>query len=429
MNIASFFNPRSILLVGSSKAKETGMMVTPEIFRRVGINLRGFSGKLFVCDTGEKGEFPPCDLAVVTLPPDKILEILPKLKTRCLLILSGGFNSEQRKKLKAFASRYRILGPNSVCGLLNTQNSLNTTFEGEMKMRPGRISVVSQSGGIGVTMLDYMISNSAGISKFAWIGDAVDVNECDLLEYLAADRQTKVILMYLESIRDPRRFMAVARRSVKPVIILKAGISEASKERALTHTDSLSTDAEIYSAAFRQTGAMEVESVRELFNCGQLFERYERRTMNRIAIVSNTGGSSIVASDFCHKLGLELAQLSEDTRRKIAQKYPRIKVLNPIDMAADADGKRYKFVLDIVAKDRNVDAILIINQLKSCLLKPEELELLKRLKTGKIVVDCAPGDEDYKKVKFFLGDTFPIYSAVEDAVFVLKKAKDYGKRF
>jgi acyl-CoA synthetase (NDP forming) len=246
---------------------------------------------------------------------------------------------------------------------------------------------------------------------------------------MLADTNTRTVLLYLETIKEPRRFMNIAKRSRKHIIILKSGVSKESKSRALTHTDSLSTDAEIYSSAFRQAGVIEVESVRELFNCGMLFERYKRRKINRIAIVSNTGGSSILASDFCYKLGLELAEFEETTKKKLTKKYPRIKIINPVDMAADANGERYKFVIDTVVKDRNVDAILIINQLKSCLLRPEELEIIKRVKTGKIAIDCAPGQDDYNKIRFFLGDAFPTYASVDDAVRVLKKAAEYGKRF
>lgn len=155
----------------------------------------------------------------------------------------------------------------------------------------------------------------------------------------------------------------------------------------------------------------------------------QKRKIRKIAIVSNTGGSSILASDACYGIGVELAEFEESTKQKLASKYPKIKIINPVDMGADADGKRYKFVLDSIAKDRNVDAILVINQFRSCLLGPEDLDSLKRVKTGKVIVDCAPGQDDYSKIRFFLGDTFPTYASVDDAVKTLKKLQDYGKRF
>ncbi len=433
MSLDALFSPKSVLLVGSSKISEKFIMVKPEIFDRVGINLNRFSvsGKIAIASVEERLDLKACDLAVITLPPEKTLEIMPSLKAKAAIILSGGFDADQRKKLKAIAAskRMRVLGPNSVCGVINPYVSLNTTFEPEMKIRPGRIAVISQSGGVGVTLLDYMVSNDIGVSKFAWAGDMADVNECDLLEHMLADEKTRVVLLYLEALKEPRRFMEIAKHARKPVIVLKAGVSRESRSRALTHTDSLSTDAEIYSSAFKQTGVIEAESVRELFSCGQLFERYEKRRIERIAIVSNTGGSSILAADVCYRLGLELAQLSGRTKSRILRQYPKIKTLNPVDMAADADGERYKFVLDAVAGDAHVDAIIIISQFKSCLLKPEDLDALKRVKTGKVVVACAPGDEDYRKARFFLRDSFPLYSSVDDAVKALKKAAEYGKRF
>jgi acyl-CoA synthetase (NDP forming) len=430
MSLHSLFHPGSLLLIGSSKAKFSKIMVSPEIFRRVYLNLHSFEGHGFLSDIGKSHKYPPSDLTIVSLPPEKVLEIAKELKTRFLLVLSGGFNPEQRRELLEISKgKFRILGPNSVCGLINTENSLNTTFERELQMRPGKISVISQSGGVGAILLDYLVSNKIGISKFAWVGDMIDLNECDLLEYMIGDKNTKVVLLYLESVKEPRRFMKIAKRSEKPILVLKSGVSEQSKKQALTHTGSLSTGSEIYSAAFKQSGVVEVESARDLFNFSLIFERYRERKVEKVAIVSNTGGSSIIASDFCHKLGLNLAKFSEKTRNDIRKKCPELEVMNPLDIKADADGERYKYVLDMVVKDRDVDSVLVINQLKSCLLKPEELEILKRVKTGKVIVNCAPGDEDYRKIRFFLRDTFPIYSSIEDAVKVLKKVSEFGKRF
>lgn len=428
MSLHSLFHPKSVLLIGSSKEKVSKIMVTPEILRRVYLNLHAFARYGFLSDIEKSHKYPPADLTVISLPPEKILEVSKQLKTKFLLILSGGFKPEQRKKLLGISKgKFRILGPNSVCGLINTENSLNTTFERELQMRPGKISVISQSGGVGAILLDYMVSNKIGISKFAWVGDMLDLNECDLLEYLLEDKNTKVALLYLESIKEPRRFMEIAKSSKKPILVLKSGVSEESKERALTHTDSLSTGSEIYSAAFKQARAIEVGSIRDLFNFSLIFERYKKRRVKNVAIVSNTGGSSIIASDFCHKFGLNLAKFSEKSKNEIQKKYPKIKVINPLDIKADADGERYKHVMDIVVKDGNVDSVLIINQLKSCLLRPEELETLKRVKTGKVIVNCAPGDEDFRRIRFFLRDTFPIYNSIEDAVKVLKKVSEFGK--
>lgn len=421
MSLRTLFYPKSVLLIGSSRSKVPKIMVSPEIFGRVYVNLHEFEGHGFLSDIEKSHKYPPADLTVISLTPEKIIEISPKLKTKFLLVLSGGFNPDQRKKLMGISKgRFRVLGPGTVCGLINPGTGLNTTFERELKIRPGGISVVSQSGGVGAILLDYMVYSNIGFSKFVWVGDMLDINECDLLAYLLNDRDTKVILLYLESIKEPRRFMELAKHSKKPILVLKSGISEESKLRARTHTDSLSTRAEIYSGAFKQAGVIEVDNVEEMFNYALILERHGRKKIKNIAIVSNTGGSSIIAGDWCHRLGLGLSKFSEGTREEIGKKYPRLKTINPLDIRADADGERFKYILDVIVKDRNVDAVLVINQLKSCLLKPEGLEILKRVKTGKVIVDCAPGMEDFKKVKFFLRDSLPIYNSIKDAVKVLK---------
>jgi acetyltransferase len=428
MSLELLFKPRSLLFISDTKKREN-FLFSPEICENIRMNLKEFSGRVFfseVLETNDKN-FPEVDLVVLATLPNESLSIIPHLKTKFLIILSGGFDEEQRKTLKTFVSSFRILGPNSVCGIINTENSLNTTFEKNLELKKGKISVVSQSGGVGAALLDHAISQNIGISKFIWIGDAIDINECEILRYLIKDKNTKVILLYLETIKKPREFMEIAKKSHKPIIVLKGAASEEAKERALTHTDSLSTSSELYTAAFKQSRVIEVETIRELFACGLLFERYKKRKIKKVAIVSNTGGSSILAADLCAKLGLELAKFTEKTKGKISEKCTFIKVVNPLDILADADGKRYKEILDIVVRDKETNAILIIAQLKSCAIKPEELETLKRLKTGKIVVACVPGEEDYKKVKFFLRDTFPIYSEIDDAVKVLKKAEEYGK--
>ncbi|NIO22552.1 MAG: hypothetical protein GTN38_00810 [Candidatus Aenigmarchaeota archaeon] len=421
MSLKGLFEPKSVLLIGSSKSNVSKIMVSPDIFERVCLNLHEFDGHGFLSDIEKSHKYPPADLTVVSLPPENILRVSKDLKTSFLLILSGGFSPDQRRKLKETSKgRFRILGPGTVCGLINPGIGLNTTFERELEIRQGGISVVSQSGGVGAILLDRMVSNNIGISKFVWVGDMLDLNESDILKYLLEDKRTKVVALYLESIREPRRFMGIAKSSKKPIIILKSGISEESKERALTHTDSLSTSCEIYSGAFKQAGITEVDNVKDLLDYAVILERQGRGRIKNVAIVSNTGGSSIIASDFCHRFGLKLSRFSERTRRGIKKKYPRLEVINPLDIRADADGERFKNIVEVVVRDRNVDGVLIINQLRSCLLRPEELEILKGVKTGKIIVDCAPGSEDFRKVKFFLRDSLPVYDSVRDAVKVLK---------
>jgi acyl-CoA synthetase (NDP forming) len=430
MTIDFFFEPKSLALIGSSKIRISQNMISPEIFERTAKNVEHFEGEKYILDIENSKIFPEVDLVVITLPPKETLEILRKIKAKGAIILPGGFNREERKKILKIAKsrKFRILGPNSVCGIINPEIGLNTTFEKPFEMKSGEVAIISQSGGVGATLLDLATYYKLGISKFVWIGDMSDVNEIELVKYFMNDKKTGIIVMYIEGLKDPRMFMKIAKTSKKPIFVLKGGISEEAKERALSHTDSLSSSYEIYSAAFKQSGVMESHSLGELFNQVIVLDRFKGRLKGkRVGIISNTGGSSILAADWCYKFGLELSKFSELTKRNIHRLYPRLNPINPLDIIADADGKRFKDITEIVAKDSNVDAIIVINQLKSCLLNPEDINLLKRVKTGKPIIDCAPGADDFNRVKFFLRDSFPIFSSVKNAVKAVKKLYELEK--
>lgn len=428
--IDKLFDPKTVLLIGSSKIRESRIMASPGIFGRIRGSMCKFKGHAFMSDIERSHGFPEVDLTLVSLPPRKVLEVSKKLKTRFLVVLSGGFGESELKQLLRIAKgRFRVLGPNSVCGILNQENGLNTTFEKELEIRGGGISVISQSGGAGAALLDYLSANHLGISKFAWVGDMTDLNECDLLEHMLEDKKTKAVLLYLEALKDPRRFMRIAGESKKPIIALKSGAAEESRKRAETHTHSLSTEPRLYSSAFRQSGVIEVRGLKEMFDCAMLLGRFRRREVGNVAVVSNTGGPSIIAADLCREKGLKLAGFTEKTKEKIMRKCPGLDAINPLDLRADAGGERLKEVMKIIVKDRNVDSVLIVMQLRSCLLEPEETEVLKRVKTGKVVVGCVPGKGDYDKIRFFLRDTLPLYDSIDGAVKALSQLRDYVKRF
>ncbi len=416
MSIHRLFSPRSVLLLGSSRLREDQILANPRIFMRIAENIGDFGGKGTVLNVEDAGSFPDADLTVITLPRREVMKALPKLRTRFAAILPGGFTDGQKEKMKDIARRrgFRILGPNSVMGLINAHESLNTTFEEDLEIEPGGISVISQSGGVGATLLDLASHHRLGISKFVWTGDSIDINETDVLEYLTRDRKTKMIMVYTEGLKRPKGFISCARKSGKPVFVMKGGVSEVSKERALSHTGSLSTSSSVYSAAFRQAGVIEKESLGEMFNhCMSLYHHGFPRG-DRIAVVSNTGGSAILAADWCSRYGLHLAGFSRRTRERISKRYGRIDPINPLDIIADADGERFRRVLDIVERDEKVDMIILISQLTSCLLHERELKFLAERKRGKPVIICAPGASDFERVSLVLKN-MPVLSSVKNA--------------
>ncbi len=172
------------------------------------------------------------------------------------------FSKELTRKMKE--RQIRFLGPNSVCGIINTDNGLNTTFERGLIPNRGYFSFITQSGGVGASIFDLSISNFTGVAKLVWLGHAWDIDFSDLIEFLSHDKQTRSIGLYIEGIEKGKEFIKTVKKVEKPIVALKSGSSEQGAERALTHTSSLSGSSRIYSSVFKQTGIIEVDSIKEL---------------------------------------------------------------------------------------------------------------------------------------------------------------------
>lgn len=222
--------------------------------------------------------------------------------------------------------------------------------------------MISQSGAFGGAALAMGNEENVGFSAFVSYGNAADLDESDFLRYFADDENTKVIALYIEGVKDGRKFFEALKyaTSKKPVIILKAGKSKSGAKAAQSHTGSLAGSYEIYQAAFKQANAIEVEEMEELFDAAKAFEMY-KEAGSRVAVITNSGGPGVLATDKLEKLGLEIAQLSEDTVKKLREFLPpQCSTKNPIDLIADADYERYKRTIEIVCQDENVDSLLVI---------------------------------------------------------------------
>jgi len=406
---------------------------------------RFFEGKTFVLDTeGEKDykaldDLPETpDLGVVMLPPKvsmRLLERCAEMGIKALVIITGGYRDRHRQRLKALKREYgvRVLGPNTIMGVINTVNGLNTTFERDMMPVRGSISIISQSGGVGACLLDLACFYGIGISKFAFMGDKIDVNDVDLLQYLKEDPETRVICLYMEGIENGREFVETAREVVKrkPVLALKGGATKEAARRAKSHTASIAGSDVVFDAAFKRAGIIRVEDPEELLNAAIALTKQPPLSGDNIAIVSNVGGPAILAADAVVKNGLKLALLSEKTRRGIEGRYPGVEAVNPIDLIADARAERYSFVLDSVLSDPNVDGVLVINMLKSCFFEPEDAAVIAEVAkkhSGKPVVDVPAGGEDFALIHKMLRDTdIPLYSLPEKAAKALKALRMYHK--
>jgi acetyltransferase len=316
------------------------------------------------------------DMAVLIVPSEQVesvIELAARKGIKGVIVITAGFKEigghgvELEKKVQAMAKAHgiRMLGPNCL-GVINTNKDvrMNATFS-RLMPKPGNIALVSQSGAMCVAILDFAEGRNMGFSKFVSIGNKADVNEVDLLRYLRDDPDTKVIIMYLEDITDGHAFIEAARDITlvagKPILALKAGRSPEGARAAASHTGSMAGSDTAYDAIFMQGGIQRVEGVSELFNFALAFSTQPLPKGSRIAIVTNSGGPGIMATDALIRPGITMAQLSEETKKKLREKLPpTASVNNPVDVIGDADAKRYEAAIRYTLEDENVDGAIVI---------------------------------------------------------------------
>ena len=446
VEVKAIFEPRKVALIGSSMIREKVGMASPQLFSDVIYNMKKFfHGKVIIVDLeGQKGYksidllSEPPDLAVIMLPPDQSVvqaEKCAEKGVKAFVMITGGYKDRQRQQLLKLKDQYgvKILGPNTIMGVINTLNGLNTTFERNIMPKKGNIAVISQSGGVGSCMLDWACFYAVGISKFAFVGDKIDIDDVDLLRYFGEDKNTKVVCLYIEGIKKGREFIEQARKIVKhkPLIVLKGGITQESAQRAKSHTASIAGSDEVFDAAFKKAGIIRVENIEELMNTAIVLSKQPPMRGDRVAIVSNVGGPAILAGDAVAKNGLKLATLSEKVKQSIESLYQGVDASNPIDMIADARTERYGKVLDLVMSDKNVDGVLVINMLKSTFFEPADAKVIPKIASkypDKPIVDVPAGGEDFAKVYKVLGNTnIPLYNLPDKAVKALRALRDYGR--
>jgi acetyltransferase len=431
--IRAIFEPKSVLLVGATGIKERPGVISPALFTSMISNMSSsFKGKINVLDLSGRlsgaiknlKDVPKKqDLAVLTAPPELALKGIGKLVDKgikAIILPAGGYNDLQLEQLaRATVKRgVRVLGPNASMGVLNTENGLCTAFERGLMPVRGKVALISQDSDLGAAMLDWACFHGIGLSKFASFGDKVDVNEVDLLNYLAQDDDTGAICIYMEWIEEGRKFTDAIREAAKrkPVSILR-GISKG------TGRD------EIFDSALKQAGAIRARNIEDLFNVGIALGLQPPMRGDRVAIVSNSEGPAMLAAGAIEREGLKLAMLSEDVKKTIKSRHPSIDVNNPINMKSAAVAEHYEFILEKVLADPNVDGVMVINMLKSRVLKPEDLELMAKAakkSKEKPVVDVTVGGKDHVLVRGVLRERgIPTYDLPEKAAQAMKALYQY----
>jgi acetyl coenzyme A synthetase (ADP forming)-like protein len=380
-SLAPILRPRSVAVVGASRQAGT---IGHEIV--VALVRNGFNGPVYPVNPlaraiGAVPAFPsvahlpePPDLAVIAVPKDQVLAVARECvacRAGGLVVISSGFRevggagADLERELTAFVrkSGIRMIGPNCM-GVLNAHPALrlNATFASHLPPF-GRIGFVSQSGAMGLSVLDYAKVYGIGISQFVSVGNKSDVSGNDLLEFWEEDPDVGVILMYVESFGNPRKFLDLASRITKrkPIIVVKSGASRAGARAASSHTGALAASDVTVAAMLEQAGVLRARSVEELFDLAIAFGPQAAPRSRRTAVLTNAGGPGILAADALEAEGLEVADLSPATVARLAPLFPpEASLRNPLDMIASATPAGYRAALSALQEDPNVDAVMAI---------------------------------------------------------------------
>jgi acetyl coenzyme A synthetase (ADP forming)-like protein len=454
------FSPRSIAVVGASRRRDSiGFALLHNLVANQ------FNGAIFPVNPGARAIhslkcYPnmaaipdPVDLAMIVVPKRFVSAAVDEclaVGVRGLVVITAGFSetgeegakSERALRDKVRAAGVRMIGPNCM-GVINTdpEVSLNATFA-PTPARPGSIGFVSQSGALGVAILNVAQDLGIGLTQFASMGNKADVSGNDLLEHWEDDPATRVLCMYLESFGNPRRFTEIAKRVTrkKPILIVKSGRTAEGARAASSHTGALAlgsgtggTDVTV-SAFLDQCGVLRANTIEELFDIARALDRSPLPDGNRVGIVTNAGGPAIMATDACVNLGLRMAELSEATRAGLRSFLPpEASVANPVDMIASATNASYARTLAAVLDDPGVDMALVIN-VTPLLANPidvlEAVGEVARARAKPVLAVMMATDEFYETAKTKT-DLPPVYRFPESAaraLFMLARYAAWKRR-
>ncbi|MDO8507539.1 MAG: acetate--CoA ligase family protein [bacterium] len=442
----NFFSPKSIAVIGASHNKEKLGFLVYENIRKYGfkgklygVNIKGGkigTQKLYKSVNEITGDV---DLAVIVVPAivvPSVIEECGKKGINSVIIISAGFaetganGRRLEEQIKETAHKYsiRVLGPNCL-GIIDSWSKMNASFAESMPDKMN-ISLFSQSGAICTAILDWANANCIGFSRFISLGNKLDVDENDILRFLAEDEKTGVVLGYLESIHDGTVFMSAAKNLSlkKPFIVVKSGTTAQGAKSISSHTGSIAGSDLVTDAALKESGVIRAGSLEDLFDLAKIFAFSPDMKGKGIAVISNAGGPAVMLADAISKSRLKLARLSDRTRKVLEETLPpEASVHNPIDVIGDARADRYETALDEVLKDENVDGVIVV-------LTPQvmtEIEVTAKLiagmkERGKPIAVCFMGGEKVALGREILEEKeIPSYDFPERAVKALEALHEY----
>lgn len=374
-----FFTPKSVAIVGASERPES-------VGYRLLLNMQEaqFKGGLYPVNNKREQilglkAYPDLnsvpedlDLVVISTPAPTVPAVMRQCGEKgvnSVIIITAGFGElgEEGHRLQQevldIAHRYsiRIIGPNCL-GVARPSGYLNATF-GDGVIQDGNLALLSQSGAVCTAILDWAKSQDIGFSTVVSMGGAADIDFGEVLDYLATDTKTTGILMYVEGIRDARRFLSglKAAARLKPVVLIKSGRHEAGIKAAMSHTGAMVGGDNVFNAAIARAGVVRVYSISELFSAARVLANNYEVTQDRLAIITNAGGPGVMSTDRAEDVGIKMAELSEESLHALNEVLPvHWSHANPVDILGDATSERYKQSLDICLKDDNIDGVLAI---------------------------------------------------------------------
>jgi acetyl coenzyme A synthetase (ADP forming)-like protein len=445
--VEGFLKPRTVAVVGASRRPDT---IGGAIFHN--LLAYGFTGTVLPVNAsadsvqGVKAyrtvdDAPrPIDLAVIAVPAAEVVETVRRAAdagAERAIIISAGFAEagpqgalRQEALLEVCRSRgVRVIGPNCM-GVVNTapEVRLNATFAPTPPLE-GRLAFMSQSGALGLAIMDHASRIGLGLSSFVSVGNKADVSSNDLIQYWAEDAQTSVILLYLESFGNPKKFAEIARRvgRKKPIVAVKAGRSMAGSRAAASHTGALASNDVVVDALFRQAGVIRTERLEEMFDVATLLSHQPIPRGARVAILTNAGGPGILAADACEAHGLQLPPLSDATRAELRSFLPAAaSVSNPVDMLASAPADHYGRALTAILGDESIDSVITIF-IPPLVTEPDSV--------AAAIATAARGTRDKPVLGVFMRSTgapaalapIPSYAFPEAAALALARATAYGQ--
>ncbi len=447
--LEEFFHPKSVAVVGASTSPgKLGYAVLENLIDGGYIDV----GTIYPINPkadeilGQKA-YPSVldvpgdiDLAAVVIPykfVPAVLEDCGKKKIPAVVIISAGFREagmeglERELELVEIAEKYniRLIGPNCL-GIIDTYTPLNASFSAGTPPK-GPMAFMSQSGALGTAILDWAQAGRLGLSKFVSLGNKADVSEIDLLEAWMNDKDTNVILMYSEGLPNGQKFIEVAREAtkLKPVVAIKSGVTKSGSRAVSSHTGSLAGSEQAYQAAFLQAGVLRAPDMASMFDMALALGYQPPLKNDNIAIITNAGGPGILATDALERSGMSLARLQVETIQELEKFLPdAASAANPVDVLGDAKADRYQFALDIVAKDPNVDGIMVVLTPQAMTEIPETAKAVGELskKIDKPVLACFMGEAKVEQgIRILKEYDVPNYSFPERASLAFRGMSQY----